>query len=152
MACANESPPLLLPWTNITVSKDGNAVARGIEIGVGTPNQIFSLRPSIGDVNTWVFNLAICVSASNDSCIGTAGGAYSSQSSSTFRLSTQARWNGSQATNEPGSFIYFNDDIDFGQNGTAYGYPIFMDQPGQGKAQSVFKLGENSRQLMPSGT
>ena len=55
-------------------------------------------------------------------------------------------------TNEPGSFIYFNDDIEFGQNGTAYGYPIFMDQPGQGKTQSVFKLGENSRQLMPSGT
>lgn len=140
MACANDVPPLLLSWTNVTVSKDGNAVSRGIEIGVGTPNQVFSLRPSIGDVNMWLFNLATCGSASNDSCIGTAGGAYSSGNSSTFELTTQARWNGSQSINEEGSFIYFNDVIDFGQNGTAYGYPMFMDQPGQGKAFSAFPL------------
>src|SRR4051794_20633118 len=135
MACANNAPPLLLPWTNVTVSKDGNAVARGIELGVGTPNQIFSLRPSVGDVNTWLFNMATCGSASNDSCIGFAGGAYDPQSSSTYHLTTQARWNGSQSTNEQGSFIYFNDDITFGHNGTAYGYPMFLDQPGQGKSQ-----------------
>jgi hypothetical protein len=134
MACTNDAPPLLLPWTNITVSKDGNAVARGIELGVGTPNQIFSLRPAVGDVNMWLFNMATCGSASNDSCIGTAGGAYNSQSSSTYQLTTQARWNGSQSVNEQGSFIYFNDEINFGQNGTAYGYPMFMDQPGLGNA------------------
>jgi hypothetical protein len=133
MACTNDAPPLLLPWTNITVSKDGNAVA-GIELGVGTPNQIFSLRPAVGDVNMWLFNMATCGSASNDSCIGTAGGAYNSQSSSTYQLTTQARWNGSQSVNEQGSFIYFNDEINFGQNGTAYGYPMFMDQPGLGNA------------------
>jgi Eukaryotic aspartyl protease len=133
MACANNAPPLMLPWTNVTVSKDGNAVARGIELGVGTPNQVFSLRPSVGDVNTWLFNMATCGSASNDSCIGFEGGAYDPQASSTYQLTTQARWNGSQSTNEQGSFIYFNDDINFGQNGTAYGYPMFLDQPGQGK-------------------
>jgi hypothetical protein len=142
MACANGVPPMLLPWTNVTVSKDGNAVSRGIEVGVGTPNQVFSLRPSIGDVNMWLFNLATCGSASNDSCIGTAGGAYSSGSSSTFQLTTQARWNGTQSVIEQssGSFIYFNDVIDFGQNGTVYGYPMFMDQPGQGNAFSVSHL------------
>lgn len=134
MACGNGVPPLLLPWTNVSVTKDGNAISRGIEVGVGTPNQVFSLRPSIGDVNMWLFNMANCVSASNDSCIGYAGGAYDSGKSSTFQLTTQARWNGSQSTNEQGAFIYFNDDITFGQNGTAYGYPMFMDQPGQGKA------------------
>jgi hypothetical protein len=134
MACTNDAPPLLLPWTNITVSKDGNAVARGIELGVGTPNQIFSLRPAVGDVNMWLFNMATCGSASNDSCIGTAGGAYNSQSSSTYQLTNQARLNGSQSVNEQGSFIYFNDEINFGQNGTAYGYPMFMDQPGLGNA------------------
>jgi len=140
MACANDAPPLLLPWTNVTVSKDGNAVVRGIELGVGTPNQIFSLRPSVGDVNTWLFNIATCGSASNDSCIGLEGGAYDPQDSSTYQLTTQARWNGSQSTNEQGSFIYFNDDINFGRNGTAYGYPMFLDQPGQGKLQLGFQL------------
>lgn len=130
MACANDAPPLLLPWTNITVSKDGNAVARGIELGVGTPNQIFSLRPSIGDVNTWLFNLATCGSASNDSCIGTAGGAYDSQSSSTFQLTTQARWNGSQSVNELGSLSTSTMKSTSGRMGRHTAIPCSWINPG----------------------
>jgi hypothetical protein len=158
MACGNGVPPLLLPWTNVSVTKDGNAISRGIEISVGTPNQIVSLRPTIADYNVFLFNQADCKSESNDSCIGYDGGTYDSGKSSTFYLTTQARWNGTYNALEQssGSFIYFNDVIDFGQNGTVYGFPMFMDQPGNGNAFSVstcanFKLihRQHSRPIGP---
>jgi hypothetical protein len=47
-----------------------------------------------------LFNMATCGSASNDSCIGFEGGVYDPQASSTYQLTTQARWNGSQSANE----------------------------------------------------
>lgn len=131
MACVNDAPPLELAWSNVTVSESGRALSRGIELGIGTPPQVFSLRPAINNDNTWVFNIAGCGSKANDSCIGFQGGAYDPQNSSTYRLSTKNAWNGTHGTDiEFDSHLYFNDDIIFGSNGSVLGYPMFMEGAG----------------------
>ena len=133
MTCANTSPPLGLGWENVTVSNDGQAISRGIALAVGNPQQIVSLRLSVGDDNTWVFNSADCVSSSNDSCIGLKGGVFDYKASHTYSPTLEASWNGShEAANTDGSYIFFNDQIRFGSNGTSYGFPLLMDQPGAG--------------------
>lgn len=43
MTCANGAAPLGLSWENVTVSNDGKAAARGIGIGIGSPQQIFAV-------------------------------------------------------------------------------------------------------------
>jgi hypothetical protein len=128
MACANNAAPLQLPWTNVTVSNDGFAVSRGIEAGIGTPNQIFSLRPSVDLNNTFLFNIADCGSASNSTCIGGKGGVYDPSKSSTYAVTIKDRWNGTDGYEiGQGNFIFFNDNIEFQQNGTVDGYPMFTD-------------------------
>ena len=121
--------PLSLPWSNITVSANGVAVTRGIELGIGTPNQIFSLRPSTVLNNTRIANVLDCGSASNTSCVGGKGGVFDSSRSSTFAVSLKNRWNGSAADTETatGAYVYFNDVIGFHANGTVLGYPLVMN-------------------------
>ena len=121
--------PLSLPWSNVTVSTDGVAVTRGIELGIGTPNQIFSLRPSTTINNTRLSNVIDCGSEANTSCIGGKGGVYDSSKSSTFSVSIKDRWNGSAADTETatGSYLYFNDFIDFRSNGSILGFPLVED-------------------------
>lgn len=133
MACANGSPPLGLSWQNITVSDDGKAISRGIGLAIGNPQQIVSLRPSVGDDNTWLFNQADCVSSTNDSCIGDKGGVFDSSLSKSYAQTIEAAWNGSQdRALSQGAYIYFNDQIRFGNNGSAAGFPLLLDQPGAG--------------------
>lgn len=122
-------PPLSLLWSNITVSANGIAVTRGIELGIGTPNQIFSLRPSTVLNNTRVANVLDCGSATNTSCVGGKGGVFDSSKSSTFVVSLKNRWNGSEADTETatGAYVYFNDVINFQANGTVLGYPLVMN-------------------------
>jgi hypothetical protein len=102
-------------------------------LAIGNPQQVISLRPSVADANTWVFNSVDCGSSKNDSCIGQAGGVFDRQPSTSFRLTTEAAWNGThdQSISE-WSFIFFNDDIRFGSNGSSAGFPLYMDQPGWG--------------------
>ncbi len=121
--------PLSLPWSNVTVSTNGVAVTRGIELGIGTPNQIFSLRPSTTLNNTRISNVVDCGSEANTSCIGGKGGVYDSSKSSTFSVSIKDRWNGSAADTETatGSYVYFNDFIDFQNNGSIWGFPLVED-------------------------
>ena len=121
--------PLSLPWRNVTVSANGVAVTRGIELGVGTPNQIFSLRPSTTLNNTRLFNVVDCGSEANVSCVGAKGGVYDSSKSSTFSVSIKDRWNGSAADTETatGSYVYFNDLINFRSNGSIWGFPLVED-------------------------
>ena len=129
-------PPLQLAWSNTTVSIDGFAVTRGIEVGLGTPNQIFSFRPSSTVNNTRVNNVLSCVSASNDSCVGSDGGVFNPSISSTYQVSIKAQWNGSQIDQEDstGSYVYFNDGVDFQSNGHVRGFPLVLDsEPGVGK-------------------
>ena len=118
--------PLLLDWSNITVSANGVAITRGIEVGVGTPNQIFALRPSTTLNNTRLSNVIDCVSESNSSCVGAKGGVYDSSKSSTFSVSLKDRWNGSQADLErvTGAYVYFNDLLNFQLNGSIKGCPL----------------------------
>lgn len=135
MTCANGSPPLGLAWENVTVSSDGKAIARGIAVGVGEPQQVIALVPSIGDDNTWLFNAADCVSASNDTCIGQKSGVYNASLSHTYVQTTKAAWNGSQQAGEfaTDSPIFFHDTLNFGSNGSAAGFPLLLNQPDLGK-------------------
>ena len=121
--------PLSLPWSNVTVSINGVAVTRGIELGIGTPNQIFSLRPSTTLNNTLLSNVVDCGSEANTSCVGGKGGVYDSSKSSTFAVSIKDRWNGSAVDTETatGSYVYFNDFIDFRSNGSILGFPLVED-------------------------
>ena len=122
-------PPLSLPWSNITVSKDGVAVSRGIELGIGTPNQVFSFRPSTTVNNTRVANVHTCGSEANTSCVGAKGGVFDSSQSSSFVLSLKTRWNGSATDSEgdTGAYVYFNDVMDFQAKGSLLGYPMAED-------------------------
>ena len=121
--------PLTLPWSNVTVSTNGVAVTRGIELGIGTPNQIFSLRPSTTLNNTRLSNVVDCGSEVNTSCVGAKGGVYDSSKSSTFSVSIKDRWNGSAADTETatGSYVYFNDLTDFQSNDSIWGFPLVED-------------------------
>ena len=127
-------PPLKLAWSNTTVTESGLGVARGIEIGIGTPNQIFAFRPSTTLNNTRVNNVLVCGSAANDSCIGGIGGAFTPSKSRTYTVSIKARWNGSQIDTESptGAYVYFNDAVDFQQNGHVEGFPLVMDSQSGG--------------------
>lgn len=132
--CNNTAAPLYLPWTNVTVSQDGHATSRGIAVGIGTPQQIVALIPSISDDVTWLYNAQDCVSPTNDSCLGYRGGVYNQLQSSTYRQTTQGQWNGTHRANElDAPYIYFNDNLYFGSNGTAYGFPLLLNQPGHGE-------------------
>lgn len=129
-------PPLTLAWSNTTVSQDGLAVTRGIEIGIGTPIQIFAFRPETTLNNTRINNVLDCGSASNDTCVGAEGGVFTTAKSSTYSVSIKAQWNGSQIDEEDstGSYVYLNDYVDFQTNGHVYGFPLVMDsEPGGGK-------------------
>ncbi|KAL8749216.1 MAG: hypothetical protein Q9184_006896 [Pyrenodesmia sp. 2 TL-2023] len=139
-------PPLSLSWSNITVSANGIAVTRGIELGIGTPNQIFSLRPSTIVNNTRVANVLDCGSATNTSCVGGKGGVFDSSKSSTFVVSLKNRWNGSAADTETatGAYVYFNDVIDFQANGTVLGYPLVMNSDIASGPAAGLPLGQNS--------
>ena len=119
-------PPLYLPWRNITVSLDGLAVTRGIELGIGTPSQIFSLRPATTLNNTRISNVLECVSLTNITCSGAAGGVFDATKSSTYEVSIRSAWNGSQADQETatGSYVYFNDVLKFERNGSVLGFPL----------------------------
>ena len=121
--------PLSLPWRNVTVSINGAAVTRGIELGIGTPNQIFSLRPSTTLNNTRLSNVIDCGSEANISCVGAKGGVYDSSKTSTFSVSIIERWNGSAVDIETatGSYVYFNDVVNFESNGSIMGFPLVED-------------------------
>ncbi|KAK0927438.1 hypothetical protein LTR29_017642, partial [Friedmanniomyces endolithicus] len=139
-------PPLPLAWTNTTVTSDGLGVTRGIEMGIGTPNQIFALRPYTALNNTRVNNVADCDSISNDTCVGGEGGVFNSQASPTYSVSIKGNWNGSQIDTEDstGSYVYFNDRVSFQSAASVYGFPVVMDSEPQGGSFSGLPLGTNS--------
>ncbi len=134
VAAQCEIPPLALAWTNTTVTSDGLGVTRGIEMGIGTPNQIFALRPYTALNNTRVNNVADCDSTSNDTCVGGEGGVFNSQNSPSYSVSIKGNWNGSQVDTEDstGSYVYFNDRVSFQSAASVYGFPVVMDSEPQG--------------------
>lgn len=54
---------------------------------------------------------------------------YDSSKSSSFVVSIKDRWNGSAADTETatGSYVYFNDIMEFQSNGTVWGFPLVED-------------------------
>ncbi|RAR01092.1 hypothetical protein DDE82_006781 [Stemphylium lycopersici] len=117
MACSNGSVPLLLPWTNNSVSAAGTILSRGISFAIGTPPQPFSLTPSTLSDNVFINNAAECTAATNSSCIGQLGGIYDSATSTTFAEVDYATWTGSRESIDlasASSYIFFNDATGFG--------------------------------------
>jgi hypothetical protein len=128
MACSNGSTPLLLPWTNNSVSAAGTVLTRGISFTIGTPPQPFSLTPSTLSNNVFINNAAECVAATNSSCIGQLGGIYASATSTSFAEVDYAVWTGSRDIIElasAGSYVFFNDAAAFGLKPTANKFASF---------------------------
>ncbi|KAK3622056.1 hypothetical protein LTR56_022428 [Elasticomyces elasticus] len=114
-------------------------------MGIGTPNQIFALRPYTALNNTRVNNVADCGSVSNDTCIGGQGGVFSSQASSSYSVSIKGNWNGSEVDEEDstGSYVYFNDKVSFLSAASVYGFPVVME-----RSISGLPIGSNSSFLL----
>ncbi|KAJ9634794.1 hypothetical protein H2204_006027 [Knufia peltigerae] len=141
--CQNGAPPMYLSWSNVTVTTDQKAINRGVQISMGTPPQIVSLRPSTTDENLYVVNRENCAPEYNDTCAGLYGGVFDYAKSSTFTQVAAAQWNGTDAENPNQlSFVHFNDALTIG-NASIRGYPSMYDQPGYG-GQGVLPLGTNS--------
>jgi hypothetical protein len=139
-------PPLTLTWSNVTVTQDGLGVTRGIELGIGTPHQIFSLRPSTTFNNTQINNVLNCGTASNNSCVGGLGGVFDSSRPDSYIVSIKSQWNGSQVDEEDSTaaYVYFNDRVGFQKNGQVEGFPLVMSSEEWGGVQSGLPLGTNS--------
>jgi hypothetical protein len=134
---------MYLAWSNVTVTTDQQAITRGVQLSMGTPPQIVSLRPSTADDDLYVVNRAQCAPNYNDSCIGSYGGVFDYSTSTTFLEVSQGQWNGTVESNPNQlSFVHFNDLLTLG-NASIYGYPAIYDEPGYG-GQGVLPLGTDS--------
>lgn len=134
---------MFLEWTNVTVTTDQKAISRGIQISMGSPPQIVSLRPSTADDTLYVVNRAQCAPEYNASCIGQFGGVFDYSASNTFLQVSAGQWNGTREENPSQlSFVHFYDTLTFG-NASIYGYPAIYDEPGYG-GQGVMPLGTSS--------
>ncbi|EUC45989.1 hypothetical protein COCMIDRAFT_94012 [Bipolaris oryzae ATCC 44560] len=126
MVCPNGSEPLLLPWTNHSVSADGAIFSKGISFAIGTPPQLFSLTPSTTLGNAFINSVTECGSATNSSCIGQLSGIYDSAASTSFVQVDYAAWAGSR---EPvnmasgNSHIFFTDTAAFGPKNATNKFP-----------------------------
>lgn len=139
MSCPNGAAPLLLPIQNNTVTEDGASSARGIQIGIGNPQQVLSLLPAVADHDLFIFNAADCADATNNTCVAQKGGVYAPKKSTSYVLTTEAQWNGTKDNQlDQGSYIYFNDELRYGPTGDSPGFPAFMNQPGHGTYYSLF--------------
>src|ERR1700761_1481917 len=111
--CPNGAAPMFLEWGNVSVNLD-QTLTRGIQIGIGTPQQIVALRPATGDNDLYVVNEQACRPSYNDTCSGQFGGLFNVSASTTFVEVTQGQWNGTPEPNPSHlSFVYFYDDIAF---------------------------------------
>lgn len=125
---------MFLTWDNITVTTNQSTVTRGIEITLGTPPQVLSLRPSTVDPSMFVASLAQCAPSYAASCASSHGGLFDHSSSTTFVQTTQAAWNGSDSNDVDNgiSEVFFNDVFQFG-NASISGFPVTFDQIGYGQ-------------------
>lgn len=131
MSCSNGAEPLQLPLTNVTVDSNGIAVSRGVEWGVGTPQQIMALQITLNDYDMFVSNSAGC-NETRAKCAGKTGGMYDSSKSSTYSRVRKSEWNGTTPdfVLDSSNFIFFNEHVEFGANGSNYGAPFIMNEPG----------------------
>ncbi|CBX96094.1 hypothetical protein LEMA_P032460.1 [Plenodomus lingam JN3] len=158
MACPNGSAPLLLPWTNNSVSAVPDAIlSRGISFTVGTPPQPFSLIPSTISDNLFVNNVAECVAATNSSCIGQSGGIYDSATSTSFKQVDYAIWPGSRDSIDlvsASSYVFFDDAVAFGLKPATNKFspfPIYTNGTTDAIADPFAQNDPNSRGTLPLG-
>ncbi|KAH7398285.1 aspartic peptidase domain-containing protein [Pyrenochaeta sp. MPI-SDFR-AT-0127] len=157
MACSNGSVPLLLPWTNNSVSAAGTILSRGISFSVGTPPQPFSLTPSTLSNNLFLNNAAECVAAKNSSCIGQLGGIYDSATSTSFAQVGYSIWGGSRDTVDlalASSYVFFDDAVTFGLKPTANKFspfPIYTNGSTDTSADTFMENEPNSKATLPLG-
>lgn len=130
MSCANGIEPLQFPITNVTVSSNGIAVARGIEIGIGTPQQIVSLQITLNDYDMFVANAAQC-NQTESKCAAQLGGIFDSSKSDTYVRARKSEWNGTTPDTvfSASNYIFFNEHVEYGSNMAADALPIIMNEP-----------------------
>lgn len=125
---------MFLEWGNTTVNIE-QTISRGISIGIGTPQQVLALRPSSTDNDLYVVNVQACQPSYNETCSAELGGTFDCTASTSYVEVTQAQWNGTSEANPNNlSFIYFYDDLSFG-NAIVDNFPAFMDQVGYGDSR-----------------
>ena len=128
MTCVNNVAPLQLPITSVSTTTTGSGTTRGIAVSIGDPYQLFSMKPSTTDNNTWVYNVNSCANSSDYKCIARLGGLYDYKASHTSQvINSLSSWNGtpdSEFQNVP-SYILDNDIFLAGGNGDIYGFPFF---------------------------
>ncbi|KAH6629787.1 aspartic peptidase domain-containing protein [Boeremia exigua] len=157
MACPNGSVPLVLPWTNNSVSAAGTVLSRGISFSVGTPPQSFSLTPSTSSNNLFLNSAAECVAATNSSCIGQLGGIYDSATSTSFAEVDYSTWGGSRDTVDlalASSYVFFDDAMSFGLKPTANKFapfPIYTNGSSDTSADPFMAGEPNSKATLPLG-
>lgn len=129
MSCSNGVVPLELPLNNVTVSSDGRVVGRGVEFGLGTPQQIVSLQVGLNERDLFVGNAAGC-NDTEGKCMARFAGIYDSSESDTYDRVTQSQWNGTSEDElfaaSGASFIFFNEHVQYGSNGSADAFPVYM--------------------------
>jgi hypothetical protein len=133
MACFSDVGPLRMPVRNVSVST-GAAVARGIEIGVGTPQQIVSVNAAFHEWDTLVSFSSQCEDDFNGTeakCLAQSGGVYDPAESSTYSASTLSQWNGTSLQSIVSSdLVFFHDTLSFGTNATMAGLPMLSRRQG----------------------
>lgn len=135
MACHRDIQPLQLPIRNVTFRSYGGGSTRGIELGVGTPQQFVSLLPGMHDLDMPVWSSSICdqFNGTEAQCIGISGGTYDSLQSSTFSQVRLSEWNGT--TDDAwfhDNWVYFNERVSYGESGISDGLPLFMSSEWRG--------------------
>jgi hypothetical protein len=129
MSCDSAIAPIQLPLTNVTVTSNGLVNWRGVEIGIGSPQQIVSLQIGMMEKDMFVFNAAGC-NETEEYCAALYAGIvslrrfpspsdrmgalwkrhmltlaprflqYDGSASSTFNRVTQSQWNGTSDDSE----------------------------------------------------
>lgn len=134
MTCANDALPLLLPWSNISVSTNDQIVRRGIRLSIGTPEQVFSLKPATGSAAVWVYDAADCLGDDYASCVAAKGGVYNQSESSTFVQVTNQTWNGTLWANQVDlNWTYFEDTLHRDNSEPSPGFPFLIHPPKAGE-------------------
>ena len=128
MACANGIQALQLPIRNVTFA-EGGSVTRGIELGLGSPQQIISALPSVQDLDLPLLSSQSCdrFNGTREQCIAVSGGVYDPARSTTHEQVRLSEWNGTWDDGWfAGNWLFFNDRVGFGAEGAIDDFPVFM--------------------------
>jgi hypothetical protein len=129
MACVNDIQPLQLPIRNVTFGAGGSGSTRGIELGVGTPQQIISALPGVHDQDLPVWSMQSCdrYNGTKAQCVAVSGGLYDPTQSDTYDQVRLSEWNGTTDTGRfSGDWLFFNDRLSFGAGGDIHNMPLIM--------------------------